>query len=57
MTIDRRILIDLHGAILSAGRKISTVKGLEQVSNETPRVFESWGHWKPSGRLPRLNGI
>jgi hypothetical protein len=57
MTIDRRILIDPRGAILSAGRKISTVKGLEQVSNETQRVFESWYHWKPSGRLPRLNEI
>ena len=57
MTIDRRILIDPHGAILSAGRKISTIKGLEQVSNETQRVFESWCRWKPSGRLPRLNEI
>jgi hypothetical protein len=57
MTIDRRILIDPQGAILSAGPKISTVKGLEQVSNETQRVFESWCRWKPTGRLPRLGEI
>jgi len=57
MTIDRRILIDPRGAILSAGRKVSTVKGLEQVSNQTQRVFENWCHWKPTGRLPRLDEI
>jgi hypothetical protein len=57
MTIDRRILIDPNGAILSAGRKLSTVKGLEQASNETRRVFESWCHWKPAGRLPRPDEI
>ncbi len=57
MTIDRRVLIDPHGAILSAGRKVTTVKGVEQASNETQRVFESWCRWKPSGRLPQLNEI
>jgi hypothetical protein len=57
MTIDRRILIDPHGAVLSAGCKVSTVKGLEQASNETQRVFDSWCRWKPTGRLPRLNEI
>ena len=57
MTIDRRILIDPHGAVLSAGRKVSTVKGLERASNDTQRVFESWCRWKPTGRLPRLNEI
>ncbi|HVT51413.1 MAG TPA: hypothetical protein VHE77_07595 [Dongiaceae bacterium] len=57
MTIDRRILVDPHGAVLSAGRKVSTVKGLEQASNETQSVFESWCRWKPTGRLPRLSEI
>jgi hypothetical protein len=57
MNIDRRVLIDPHGAVLSAGSKISTVKGFERASNETRRVFESWCNWKPIGRLPRLNEI
>src|SRR5262245_14753179 len=57
MTFDRRFLIDPHGAVLSAGRKVSTVKGLERASNDTQRVFESWCRWKPTGRLPRLNEI
>jgi hypothetical protein len=57
MTIDRRILIDPQGAILSAGRKISTVTGLERAGNESRRVFERWCQWKPSGRLPRLDEI
>jgi len=57
MTIDRRILIGADGAVLSAGRKVSTVKGLERASNDTQRVFENWCRWKPSGRLPRLDEI
>jgi hypothetical protein len=57
MTIDRRILLDPHGAVLSAGRKVSTVTGLEQASNEARAVFETWCSWKPTGRLPRLNEI
>jgi hypothetical protein len=57
MIIDRRILIDPHGAVLIAGRKVTTVKGLEQAGNESRRVFEHWCRWKPTGRLPRLDEI
>jgi hypothetical protein len=57
MTIDRRILIDPHGAILSAGRKVSTIAGLERACNDARLVFESWCSWKPTGRLPRLDEI
>jgi hypothetical protein len=57
MTIDRRILVDPQGAILSAGRKISTIAGLDQASNAARAVFETWCSWKPTGRLPRLDEI
>jgi hypothetical protein len=57
MNIDRRTLIAPQGAVLSAGRKVSTAKGYERACNEARQVFETWCWWKPSGRLPRLDEI
>ncbi len=54
MSVERRILIDPKGAILATGPKVATVRGLQNASNATRRVFESWCRHKRDGRLPRL---
>jgi hypothetical protein len=57
MKVERRLLIDPHGAILGTGQKIATPIGLQRASNETRQVFDAWCRVRRADRLPRLAEI